>query len=93
MNFTKDHQVRHFKEQLFTGYDITEFEKLFESKSVTHITTAGMDGLIEPIEHRLDFAVSEDDFRKLSDWYLSHAEKRELLGSANHLLYLCKKQP
>jgi predicted acetyltransferase/SAM-dependent methyltransferase len=93
MNFTKDHQVRHFKEQLFTGYDITEFEELFESKSVTHITTAGMDGLIEPIEHRLDFAVSEDDFRKLSDWYLSHAEKRELLGSANHLLYLCKKQP
>lgn len=90
-NFTNDNKVRHFKEQLFTGYDISEFEDLFKTKNVTCITTTGVDGFIEPVEHRADFSISEDDFKKLSDWYMSHSEKRELLGNTNHLLYICKK--
>lgn len=91
-NFTSDNQVRHFNEQLFTGYDIIEFEKLFTDKNVIHITTAGVDGLIEPIEHRSDFSISDDDFQRLSDWYMAHSEKRELLGATNHILYICKKE-
>lgn len=31
-NFTQDYKVRHFKEQLFTGYDVAEFEDLFLEK-------------------------------------------------------------
>ncbi len=42
-NFTDDYQVRHFKEQLFTGYDVTELEGLFHEKPVEWITTAGID--------------------------------------------------
>ena len=90
-NFTDDYQTKHFKEQLFTGYDIAEFEQLFEEKNVSWITTTGVDGLLEPIEHRADFAVSDKDFDKLFDWYLHFSEKRELLGNTNHLLYICKK--
>lgn len=90
-NFTDDYKVRHFKEQLFTGYDVTEFEDLFVGKEIEHITTTGVDGIIEPIEHRLDFSVSDKDFEALSKWYLSVCEKRELLGNTNHLLYICKK--
>ena len=90
-NFTKDYKVRHFKEQLFTGYDVEEFENLFEGKSVEHVTTTGVDGLVQPIEERLDFSVSDKDFEALSKWYLSVCEKRELLGTTNHLLYICKK--
>ena len=90
-NFTSDYKVRHFKEQLFTGYDITEFEALFKEKAVTWLTTAGVDGLIEPIEHRGDFKIADEDFEKLSKWYLAMSDKRELLGSTNHLLYVCKK--
>ena len=91
-NFTVDHKIKHFKEQLFTGYDIEEFEKLFSEKPVKWITTTGVDGLIEPIEHRADFSVSDEDFAKLSDWYLHFCEKRELLGNTNHLLYICRKK-
>lgn len=90
-NFTPDYQVRHFKEQLFTGYDVTEFEKLFESKNVKWITTAGVDGLLEPIEKRPDFDIPEADFEAFVNWYLAFAEKRELLGNTNHLLYICRK--
>ncbi len=91
-NFTDDYKIRHFKEQLFTGYDIVEFENLFKEKNVTHITTTGVDGLIEPLEHREDFAISEEDFSRLAEWYMAFSEKRELLGNTNHLLYICRKQ-
>ena len=91
-NFTKDYKVKHFKEQLFTGYDIVEFEKLFEGKPVQWITTTGTDGLLEPIEVRPDFEITDRDFPAFVDWYLAFSEKRELLGATNHLLYICRKQ-
>ena len=91
-NFTKDHRVRHFKEQVFTGYDVTEFEDLFRGKPVEWITTAGVDGLLEPIEKRPDFSVTDKEFQALAEWYLAFSEKRELLGHTNHLLYICRKR-
>ena len=91
-NFTEDYQVRHFKEQLFTGYDVLEFEELFREKPVEWITTAGTDGLLEPIEDRPDFCIPDEDFDAFASWYLAFAEKRELLGSTNHLLYICRKK-
>ena len=91
-NFTDDYKVRHFKEQLFTGYDVTEFEGLFQKKPVDWLTTAGVDGLLEPIEKRPDFSLSDEEFRALAEWYLAFSEKREVLGHTNHLLYICRKR-
>lgn len=91
-NFTNDYQVKHFKEQLFTGYDIEEFEQLFINKQAERITTAGVDGLLEPIEERADFSLTDEDFMAFAEWYLTFSEKRELLGSNNHLLYICRKK-
>lgn len=90
-NFTSDYKFRHFKEQLFTGYDIEEFENLFASKKVSSITTAGVDGILEAIEPRGDFEIKDEDFEAFAKWYLAFSEKRELLGCSNHLLYICKK--
>ena len=91
-NFTKDYQVRHYKEQLFTGYDVTGFEQLFIEKPVLWVTTAGVDGLLEPLEKRPDFSIPEEDFEAFAAWYLQFSEKRELLGQTNHLLYICRKK-
>ena len=71
---------------------MTEFEELFHKKPVAWITTAGVDGLLEPIEERPDFSMSDEDFKALAEWYLTFSEKRELLGTTNHLLYICRKQ-
>ena len=91
-NFTADYQVKHFKEQLFTGYDVAEFERLFQGKPVQWLTTTGVDGLLEPIEKRPDFSMSDEEFSAFAKWYLAFSEKRELLGGANHLLYICRKR-
>ena len=91
-NYTDDYKVKHFKEQVFTGYDVSEFEALFREKPVEWITTAGLDGMLEPIERRPDFALSDADFEAFAAWHLAFAETRELLGSSNHLLYICRKK-
>ena len=83
--------MRHFKEQLFTGYDISEFESLFADKPVKWITTTGTDGILEPIEDRSDFRITDQDFPAFVDWYLTFSEKRELLGNTSHLLYICRR--
>lgn len=90
-NFTKDFKVRHFQEQLFTGYDVCEFERLFDEKPVERVTTAAMDGPLEALEKRPDFFISDEDFDAFVKWHLAFAEKRELLGGSNHLLYICQK--
>ena len=90
-NFTKDYKFRHFEEQLFTGYDIVEFESLFEDKPVDWITTATTDGALEAVQERSDFSFSDEDFEAFKKWHLAFAEKRELLGMCSHLLYICRK--
>lgn len=91
-NFDGDMRVRHFPEQLFTGYDVAEFEALFENKPVAHLRTVAADGVLELAEDRSDFAMTDEDFRLFSAYHLLHCEKRELLGSSSHLLYICRKE-
>ena len=90
-NFDGDYRVRHFQDQLFTGYDVAEFERLFDGKPVQWLATAGTDGLLEAVEDRPDFEIKDQDFPAFVNWYLAFAEKRELLGNTNHLLYICRK--
>ena len=91
-NFADDYQVKHFEEQLFTGYDIVEFEQLFEAYQVKHLATVAADSILELAEGRNDFKMSEEEFELFLKYHLATCEKRELLGSSSHLLYICKKE-
>ena len=91
-NFTEDYRIRHFEEQLFTGYDIVEFENLFAEKQVQYLGTVAVDSVLELAEGRSDFAMSDEEFEAFAKMQLALCEKRELLGSSSHLLYICKKR-
>lgn len=91
-NFDSDYKVKHFKEQLFTGFDICEFEELFSGKDVDYITTVAVDNVLEIAESRPDFAMTDEDFRAFADYQLHICEKREMLGNSSHLLYICRKK-
>ncbi len=90
-NFTKDYTIRHFEEQLFTGYDIVEFEALFADKQVEHLNTVAVNGILELAEKRVDFAMSDEELEAFAKLWLAVCEKREMLGYSGHLLYICKK--
>ena len=90
-NFTEDYQVKHFAEQLFTGFNVDEFEALFENKPVERIKTVAADSILELAEGRVDFAMSDEDFKAFAEYHLHNCEKRELLGCSSHLIYICRK--
>ena len=90
-NFDPDFRVRHFPEQLFTGYDITEFEALFDGAPVAHLATAAADGILELASGRRDFSLPDREFEAWVRYHLATCEKRELLGQSSHLLYICRK--
>lgn len=90
-NFTDDYEIKHFEEQLFTGYDIVEFENLFEEKNVEYLKTVAVDSVLELAEERKDFEMSDEEFEAFAKYHLVTCEKRELLGCSSHLLYICKK--
>ena len=90
-NFTEAYQTKHFPEQLFTGYDIAEFEDLFTGLPAQHLTTAAADGILELAARGRDFCLSDTDFEAYTRYHLATCEKRELLGQSSHLLYICRK--
>lgn len=90
-NFTPDWQVRHFEQQLFTGYDVVEFEQLFRGKPVTHLTTVAANGMLELAEDRLDFSMSDEHFELFCRYHFATCEKRELLGASGHLVHICRR--
>ena len=91
-NFDSNYKVRHFKEQLFTGFDIVEFEELFTNKEVDHVTTVSVDNVLEVAERREDFSMTDEEFEAFADYQLHICEKREMLGYSSHLLYICRKR-
>lgn len=91
-NFDDIYNVKHFEEQLFTGYDIVEFEQLFEMHKVKYLSTVAVDSILELSEGRNDFKMSDEEFELFLKYHLATCEKRELLGSSSHLLYICKKE-
>ena len=90
-NFTPDFRVLHFPEQLFTGYDIAEFEGLFTEFSCEHLTTAAADGILELAAGRSDFDLPDEEFEAWVRYHLATCEKRQLLGQSSHLLYICRR--
>lgn len=92
-NFTEDYTVRHYQEQFFTGYDIVEFERLFEGKPMERLTTVAADGVLELAKERPDFILTDEAFDKYVQYHLATCEKRELLGASSHLLVVGRKTP
>lgn len=91
-NFTDDYTVRHFQEQMFTGYDIAEFEQLFADKPVERMATVAADGVLELAQGRSDFALSDEGFEAYCRYHLATCEKRELLGMSSHLVWVGRKR-
>lgn len=91
-NYDPKYRVRHFKEQVFTGFDIEEFEALFAEKTTQKLALVGTDSILELAQQAKGFQLPDEDFRLFAEYHLQTCEKRELLGSQSHLLYICRKR-
>lgn len=84
--------ISHRPDQLFTGYDMTEFEALFADTETDYITTVSADGNMEFFEFVAGLEFDDELFDIFADYHLKVCEKRELLGYSGHLIYICRKR-
>lgn len=91
-NYTADYRVRHFEDQVFTGFDIAEFEALFADKPINWLKTVAADSVLEYGKRWCGLELNDEDFEAFSNYHLATCEVRELLGSSSHLLYICRKK-
>lgn len=90
-NFDAQGRVRHFQEQGFTGFDVGELESLFADKPVQKMALVGTDSVLELAQQSTRFQMSDEEFQLFAAHHLACCEKRELLGTQSHLLYICRK--
>lgn len=91
-NFDQQHRPRHFEKQLFTGYDIAEFEALWDGQNVDRLLTIGTDSVLEFAGRQNGFSLTEENFQAFAALHLATCEKRELLGYSSHLLSVLRKR-
>lgn len=90
-NFDENLEVKHFPEQLFTGFNIDEFEKLVEESGLKRITTVSADGMLELACQTEKFGLNEDNLDLFMKYHLAYCETRELLGGASHLILVTER--
>ena len=88
----KEYVLKHTEDQIFTGFDIVEFENLFTEKPVEHMKTVAADSVLELGERLGLMELGEESFAIYADYHFATCEVRELLGSSSHLLYICRKE-
>lgn len=91
VNLDKNLNTKHELEQRFSAFEVDEFEKLFNGKPTEYLTTAAAEGVMELAEKRTDFKMTDHDFKLYVKYHLKNCERRELLGSSSHILYICRK--
>lgn len=84
--------VKHTEDQIFTGFDIAEFEGLFAHKPVSQLHLVAADSSLEFGELLTSRELEESSFAAYADYHLATCEIRELLGNSGHLLYICRKE-
>lgn len=91
-NFTEDFKPKQYKEQGFTGFEISDFKKLFKDKNVKKLKLIATDSVLEIEEDRKNFSIPDKDWDLFKRYHLATCEKPELQGLSSHLLYIVKKQ-
>lgn len=72
-------------------YEDNSFDMTIVLGPLYHLYKAATDSVFEIAERNSDFKMSDEDFQLYLKYHLNTCEKRELLGSSNHLLYVCRK--
>ncbi len=90
-NFTQDFKARQFASQKFTGFELADFEALFEKLPTEKLHLLSVDSVLDMEEDRKNFEMDDDDFELFKKYHLATCEKIEIIGLSFHALYICRK--
>ena len=91
-NFDEHFKPKQFPEQMFTGFEIADFKKLFKGLPFKALHLVSADSILDLEESRECFAMTDEEFDVFAKYHLATCENPTLQGLAYHLLYIGKKQ-
>lgn len=90
-NFTEDFKPKQFPEQGFTGFEISDFKKLFKNKAFKPLHLISTDSIMNLEEERNGFHMNDEEFEFFKKYHLATCENETMQGLSYHLLYIGKK--
>ena len=90
-NFTDDFKPRQFPEQGFTGFEISDFKKLFKDRPFKPLHILSTDSIMDLEEDRNGFHMTDEEFDFFKKYHLAICENPSMHGFSFHLLYIGKK--
>ena len=87
----KTGRMKDIPEEVFTGFYVEDFKKLFTRTKTQYITNVATDG-IAPLMKEWVEELSKKDYEAFLKWHFMTCERLDQQGLSSHLLYICKKK-
>ena len=89
--FDKNYKFYDKKEEIFTTFNIEDFNELIKEYPLDHVTTVATDGLSTILRDYVN-DLSDEEFKVWLDYHYKSCERKDLAGYSSHVLYIGRKK-
>ena len=89
--FDENYKFYDKPEEIFTTFNIDEFNKLMDNYPIENISTVATDGLSSILRDYVNI-LDDEEFKVWLDYHYKSCEKKDLIGYSSHALYIGKKK-
>lgn len=89
--FDENYKFYDKPEEIFTTFNIDEFNKLMDNYPIENITIVATDGLSSILRDYVNI-LDDEEFKVWLDYHYKSCEKKDLIGYSSHALYIGKKK-
>lgn len=89
--FDENYKFYDKPEEIFTTFNIDEFNKLMDNYPIENTTTVATDGLNSILRDYVN-VLDDEEFKVWLDYHYKSCEKKDLIGYSSHALYIGKKK-
>lgn len=89
--FDENYKFYDKPEEIFTTFNIDEFNKLMDNYPIENISTVATDGLNSILRDYVNI-LDDEEFKVWLDYHYKSCEKKDLIGYSSHALYIGKKK-
>lgn len=83
-------EIPDIPEEIFSTFYVDEFDKMMSKYNIKHITNFGQEGLSTVMRDYVN-ELSEEEFNIWIDYNLKTCERKDMIGTSTHVVYVGKK--
>ena len=89
--FDENYKFYDKKEEIFTTFNIEDFNELIKEYPLDYVTTVATDGLSTILRDYVN-DLSDEEFKVWLDYHYKSCERKDLAGYSSHVLYIGRKK-